>query len=186
MKISTNTWEVRTCRICLQSGPNFLLDEISAYAIVKKFSLFWIWTLEILLKTFEQYKVDWFSVVKECENENPCRHNATCIDLGEHQYECKCRSGFRGELCEYGEWKYLLILTLRLLKDTENWRNKQLVICLLIYVFIQLKRNVIERFVAVLMVQFGRAEHKLRHLSWINRTMKCGASGHSDHIDIKN
>lgn len=170
MEISANTWEVRTCR-SRQSRPNFLLDDSSAYAIVDLFYAsnclsFKYETSKFLLKLLDQCKFIWFSVVKKCEERNPCQHNATCIDLGEDKYECKCHCGFRGKHCENGEYKYLLLTTLSLSQKTTNKQAKQIVSYMLLYVVMcDVKKNLFERLVAVQMKQFAHGAHNLCHLS---------------------
>ncbi|XP_043765072.1 basement membrane-specific heparan sulfate proteoglycan core protein isoform X5 [Cervus elaphus] len=37
-----------------------------------------------------------------CERQ-PCRHGATCMPAGEYEFQCLCRDGFKGDLCEHEE-----------------------------------------------------------------------------------
>lgn len=37
--------------------------------------------------------------INECEDENPCQHNGTCIDLSPY-YECLCLIGYKGMHCD--------------------------------------------------------------------------------------
>lgn len=56
----------------------------------------------------------YFSVVKECDfDKNPCRHNATCIDMGS-DYICKCPSGIKGRHCEIGELRQKALINFML------------------------------------------------------------------------
>ncbi|KAI4587988.1 hypothetical protein MJG53_002396 [Ovis ammon polii x Ovis aries] len=37
-----------------------------------------------------------------CERQ-PCHHGATCMPAGEYEFQCLCRDGFKGDLCEHEE-----------------------------------------------------------------------------------
>ncbi|XP_036699513.1 basement membrane-specific heparan sulfate proteoglycan core protein isoform X6 [Balaenoptera musculus] len=37
-----------------------------------------------------------------CERQ-PCRNGATCMPAGEYEFQCLCRDGFKGDLCEHEE-----------------------------------------------------------------------------------
>ncbi|XP_032156611.1 basement membrane-specific heparan sulfate proteoglycan core protein isoform X9 [Sapajus apella] len=37
-----------------------------------------------------------------CERQ-PCQHGATCMPAGEYEFQCLCRDGFKGDLCEHEE-----------------------------------------------------------------------------------
>ncbi|XP_055978752.1 basement membrane-specific heparan sulfate proteoglycan core protein [Sorex fumeus] len=42
-----------------------------------------------------------------CERQ-PCQHGGTCMPTGEYEFQCLCRDGFKGDLCEHEENPCLL------------------------------------------------------------------------------
>ena len=83
-----------------------------------------------LREYFLVYNVD----KDECKENNPCKNNATCINLI-GRFECQCPAGYRGDVCDQGNYLVRFDIMTKRLETTPDMIPFRLLSVVVVVVF---------------------------------------------------
>ena len=65
----------------------------------------------------KQYSLGFFSDIDDCVD-NPCQNQGTCIN-GVNSFQCICKVGWEGALCNISKYRHLVAITSTIHKNSQ-------------------------------------------------------------------